>query len=288
MKVIDIIHDCKDRGITSYSGIDVNLLFSSEFLNLSIDDCIRIICNEGHLLLLIFLIFAGAKIKCIIKDGILIYNCNNYIAILLINNCINIDAKDIYGRTTLSWLCTQDNNDIFLRVMQKSSNIDTTDYMGRSPLSYACQYNNKYATEILIKNKANVDMIDNSGNSLLYYSYLRESNDIFRLLLENNANPNILNNDNKTLLDIMIDMYGFYETTIMNIILDYDAIYNQDYSDENPAIIYIKEYIHNKNWTMIEDIHTIIDYNIARVCMQYIVTTTIPNIEVSNKRRRLE
>jgi hypothetical protein len=61
-------------------------------------------------------------------------------------------------------------------------------------------------------------------------------------------------------------MYGFYETSIMNI----------------------KEYIHNKNWTMIEDIHTIIDYNIARVCMQYIVTTTIPNIEVSNKRRRLE
>ena len=204
MKVIDIIHDCKDSGITSYSGIDVNLLFSSEFLNLSIDDCIRIICNEGHLLLLIFLIFAGAKIKCIIKDGILIYNCNNYIAILLINNCINIDAKDIYGRTTLSWLCTQDNN-------------DTTDYMGCSPLSYACQYNNKYATEILIKNKANVDMIDNSGNSLLYYSYLRESNDIFRLLLENNANPNILNNDNKILLDIMIDMYGFYEITIMKI-----------------------------------------------------------------------
>lgn len=293
MKLIDIIHDCKDRGITSYSGIDIDLLFSSEFFNLSIDNIIKVICKEGHLLLLTFLIFAGAKIKCIIKDEILIYNmCNEdsdykEIANLLIDNCVDIDAKDSNGRTTLSWLCSQNNIDIFLRVMQKSSNIDSIDYNGRSPLSHACEYGCKYIAEILIENKANIDMTDNNMYSPLYYGCLRENEDIVKLLLKNNASINYLNN-NRTILDTMIDMYDFHGSTIIDILLDYDAIYNSDYCDENPAILYIKKYIYNKNWNMIEDIHTIIDYNIARVCMQYIVTTTIPNIEVSNKRRRLE
>ncbi|ELU13439.1 hypothetical protein CAPTEDRAFT_98474, partial [Capitella teleta] len=114
---------------------------------------------------------------------------------------VNCAAQD--GDTYLHTVCYLNNVRVVKLLLNKGVEIDARDILGRTPLYIAICYSTNETTlkmivEVLVTNGANVDTSDYDGNTPLHRASIRKHLSIVNYLLENGADPNAMNNEGNT------------------------------------------------------------------------------------------
>ncbi|KAK1760291.1 ankyrin repeat-containing domain protein [Echria macrotheca] len=93
---------------------------------------------------------------------------------ILLKNGAHVDARDVNGRTALSWGVYSKNVDTVRTLLDRNAGLDIEDHNGRTPLSWAAQYGNQAAAELLLAKGASWEGKDVEG--LAPVNYAREYN----------------------------------------------------------------------------------------------------------------
>jgi ankyrin repeat protein len=132
---------------------------------------------------------------------------------------IDIDKKDKYGNTALTYACARNYEKIVELLINAGVNINSIDNFGRTPLIAAVKNNRFDIVQKLIFHKANIEKKDNEGlNALMYASkscYATEY--IAKLLLDSGANINEFCNNGYTPLMYSVISYNDKISLILSL-----------------------------------------------------------------------
>ncbi len=108
---------------------------------------------------------------------------------------ININLKDVGGRTLLFYAIIEKKAFLISYLLRKGAAINLKDNNGWSPLHFAAQIYDAEMVEYLVKNGAQIDIQDNYGNSPLWRAVFESRNrgEVIKLLLRLGANPELEN-----------------------------------------------------------------------------------------------
>lgn len=104
---------------------------------------------------------------------------------------INVNAKDVYGRTSLMLACLSDLEDYGLKVakllLNYGADMNESDYMGRSAVFLACSQKREKLVELfVVKNATLLELHqkDNDGDILLNHAAVHGTPKIVQMVLE--------------------------------------------------------------------------------------------------------
>ena len=109
---------------------------------------------------------------------------------LLVNkHRVNVDCKDMFGRTPLMLACLLDNEEYGLKMakifLRASAFVNVRDNMNRTALSYACMKGKLSIVKLLLREDlVDVHAPDNDGNTCLCHSALSACPDIIKIMTE--------------------------------------------------------------------------------------------------------
>jgi ankyrin repeat protein len=166
--------------------------------------------HKGHLNIVKYLVEKGALSRNKQKDGINALvntfryggNDKNIIVIdYLVKIGINLNGKDIFGRTVLWYSVRQNSKESVLALIKLGANVNLS-CTGEGehstqmviPLMVASKYGYIDIMQILIKAGANVNAKDGYGQTPLYYAVLRDKYEACKLLITNGADVNACTN----------------------------------------------------------------------------------------------
>ncbi|VWU49314.1 conserved protein, unknown function [Hepatocystis sp. ex Piliocolobus tephrosceles] len=124
----------------------------------------------------------------------------------LINECnVNIHLKDKKNNENALMKCMEVGNEmlnISKLLIKKNININDKDINGKSSLHFACEHNNLKGIELLLKQNADINITDNMQNTPLLYALKKNKEEAAMLLIDNNADVNAKDKDMNTPLHI--------------------------------------------------------------------------------------
>jgi len=113
---------------------------------------------------------------------------------ILINNGIDIESKDIYGRTALHYASLINKLGIINELLLFGASVDIKDPDGNTALIFAAKHGYENIIKILLNHGANVNASNNANETVLMNAFVyishKNSTNIFRLLLEHGADIN--------------------------------------------------------------------------------------------------
>lgn len=108
-------------------------------------------------------------------------------AAALINNGIEINARDQYGSQPLIQAVIKENITVVKLLLENGANVDERDIAGSSALSWAAGDNQLEICKLLLTHGASPNLYDTSGQPLLANVRLRDQQELITLLVENGA-----------------------------------------------------------------------------------------------------
>ncbi len=130
---------------------------------------------------------------------------------MLIENGINLNAKDSTGLTALMAASYSGNVEILELLLQADAPIDTKDSTGYTALMFSCNAGQLSCVRYLIENGANVHEVDKDGSTALMFCAQHGYNDIVKLLLDKGADPALKGNHGLSAIGFA-KQNGFTET----------------------------------------------------------------------------
>ncbi|KAI8710370.1 hypothetical protein NCS52_01582000 [Fusarium sp. LHS14.1] len=101
---------------------------------------------------------------------------------------INIDAKDSYGQTPLSWAAENGHEAVVRLLLDRGAHIEVADKMwGRTPLSWAAEVGHEAIVRLLLDRGADTEATDEDGLTPLLLAVENGHEAIVRLLLDRGA-----------------------------------------------------------------------------------------------------
>lgn len=150
------------------------------------------------------------------------------IELILSKSDLNINDKDIYGRTALHIAIKYKNYDAFKILIEKGANVNEIDYSGHSILMYSIYINEFSMAVNLIRHGAKVNYQDKTGcTPLMLASYYGDMILVERLL-EAGASNDFKDNNNLT---AFIYAAKANKTRILQILLDRIHISENEYTE---------------------------------------------------------
>ena len=126
------------------------------------------------------------------------------VATLLLDPRVNVDARDIYGRTAIWTAVSQPYQSVVSDILQKrpDANVNLADSMGgRTPLILAAMRNHTEIVELLLKHKANPELVDlDGGGTAILRAVEFGSDDALEILLAHNVDTKCRDGDGRSLL----------------------------------------------------------------------------------------
>ncbi|ELT99631.1 hypothetical protein CAPTEDRAFT_39776, partial [Capitella teleta] len=122
---------------------------------------------------------------------------------LLIDYGADVNCADQNGDTHLHKVCFLNNVRMVKFLLNKGLEIDAREILGKTPLHMAISDSSNETTlimivEVLVTNGANVDTSDHDGDTPLHVASIKKYLSIVNYLLGNGADPNAINNEGNT------------------------------------------------------------------------------------------
>jgi ankyrin repeat protein len=118
---------------------------------------------------------------------------------LLLKNGVEIDAKDIYGRTALHVAVIEGHEVVARLLLMKGANVNAVDESGQTALHWAACNGAQAMLEILLENGADAKSVCD-GESALHVAVIEGHEVVARLLLMKGANVNAVDEFGQTAL----------------------------------------------------------------------------------------
>ena len=108
--------------------------------------------------------------------------------ITLLENGHNLNSKDSYGRTPLSWAAENGHEAVVKLLLEKGAELETKDKdYGQTPLSYAASRGHEALVKLLLEKGAELKTKSNNGQTPLSYAAENGHEAVVKLLLEKGA-----------------------------------------------------------------------------------------------------
>jgi ankyrin repeat protein len=122
----------------------------------------------------------------------------------LLNEGVDLNAKDRDGRTALMHAVIGDKNELIDLLIKNGADVNAQDNDGFSPLHFAAQDFRTKAAGFLLRAGAQVNLCDKYGNTPLWRAVFnsRGRGEVIRLLLEHGADRLLKNKSGKTPVDL--------------------------------------------------------------------------------------
>lgn len=172
----------------------------------------------------------------------------------------NINEFTNDGETLLTWACARCST-TFVEIILRNNLIDINkkNLWGFSPLSIACVNNSTEIVKLLLDKNANVNVLDHNEDTPIMIAYKNNALDIMQLLLDHNARiyidsfESIASNDNllSTMNTLSVSLQSSYGFNLMH----------KACMDNNVAVIdlllhkYGDKYVHECDENMLYPIH---------------------------------
>jgi putative CocE/NonD family hydrolase len=127
----------------------------------------------------------------------------NEIAELLIQENIDIDAKNDRGRTPLYIAVDTNNLEMVELLIDRGADINTKNNRGKTPLYRAIEEERNDIAELLIKEGANINVKNKSGKTPLYIAANTNNIKMVELLIDRGADINDINVENYRGLNVL-------------------------------------------------------------------------------------
>lgn len=109
------------------------------------------------------------------------------VELLLAINSVELDLKDRYGRTPLSWAALSGHKVIVQLLLEKGAKLESEDENGKTPLLWAVSNKRKVIVQLLLEKGARLDSEDKNGRTPLSWAASSGHKAIVQLLLEKRA-----------------------------------------------------------------------------------------------------
>lgn len=126
----------------------------------------------------------------------------------LIENQVEIDAKDSDGMTALMLAAKGGHTDTVRLLLEAGADITVTDHKGWTALMGAAIYGEPEVVKLLLEAKSDVNIRNTSNETALMMAALRGNTAALQLLIEANADVNLKRNDGRTAL-MEAAFYGY-------------------------------------------------------------------------------
>jgi uncharacterized protein len=113
--------------------------------------------------------------------------------LLLARADLQLEAKDTYGRTALTYAASYGQLDNVQMLLQHGADVNIADDMSKRPLDYACALLHINVATCLLEAGADVNAADCDGNSVLMLAAQINSAAVVQLLLDHGADISITN-----------------------------------------------------------------------------------------------
>jgi hypothetical protein len=118
----------------------------------------------------------------------------------LLNNGVNVEAKDTYDSTALIVASENGYTEIVTMLLNNGADVNAMDENYRTALHWASYNGHIDIVTMLLNNKANVNAMDDNGKTALIVASENGHIDIVTMLLNNKANVNAMDDNGKTAL----------------------------------------------------------------------------------------
>lgn len=106
----------------------------------------------------------------------------------LIESGANLDSKDMNGWTPLSWAAYNGHETVVESLLEKGANLESRDESGWTPLLWAAHNGHEIVVELLLEKGANLESGDDSGGTPLSWAAHNGHETVVELFLKKGAN----------------------------------------------------------------------------------------------------
>lgn len=103
---------------------------------------------------------------------------------ILLSNKIDINAKNVWGRTPLIGAIVAFRYNLAKALIAHNADVNLCDSNGLSPVIICCSYGNLELLELLVQKGANINQTNSSGKSALHYAIVGNHMDIIDFLMK--------------------------------------------------------------------------------------------------------
>ena len=120
------------------------------------------------------------------------------LALSLLNQGANVDAKDNNGWTPLHWAADADGSSVAQVLLSNGAAVDAKDNNGWTPLHWAAGVDGSSVAQVLLSNGAAVNAKNDIGYTPLHRAVFRDDSALAQVLLANGAAVNAKDNGGRT------------------------------------------------------------------------------------------
>ena len=120
------------------------------------------------------------------------------IAVALIDNGVDVDAKNVNGYSPLHWCAIKNDVITAEKLLSFEASIDCRDKNGFTPLSWACFYGYKKIVSLLLQKNSDINLLTNCQSSALHWSCASGHQEISIMLINAGIEINKINRKGET------------------------------------------------------------------------------------------
>jgi len=161
------------------------------------------------------------------------------ITLLLQTKKINLEQRDLEGRTLLQNIIVDGHNTMAKFLIQQGANVTNIDNKDRNIIYDALSYGDKSFIKYLLDlKKIDLNKLDENGNSIMHHTEVIKNDEIAKLLLQAGADPTLKNKNGESYL-FNIALREENNDEIIDVALDNGADVNSKTVNENTILMEI-------------------------------------------------
>ena len=159
------------------------------------------------------------------------------IHLLLATKKIDLEKRDIEGRTLLQNIVVDGHNQMAKFLIQEGAKLTNLDNKNRNIIYDALSYGDKSFIQYLLNlEKINLNYLDEDGNSIMHHTEVIRDDEIAKTLLKSGADPTLKNKDGESYL-LNTALREDNPDEIIDIALEHGANVNSKTANDNTILM---------------------------------------------------